>query len=157
MTLTERVEMMSKLYTTAAAALMLSACAHVSLPWHEKSAKPAAAVTAREVVADHPNMVVPMGGASSTIWREALKKPGTRIIVSTEARSLWLVRDTAILFKAPVAVGRSKRLVYKGKEYDFTTPVGKRKVTGKGTVPIWIPPSGITSRLRLKSRSSRSS
>jgi lipoprotein-anchoring transpeptidase ErfK/SrfK len=132
--------MMSKLYTIAATALLLSACAHRSLPWNEKSSKPAAEVTAREVVADHPNMVVPTPGASSGIWKDALKQPGTRIIISTQGRSLWLMRDTVTLFKAPVAVGRSKRLVYAGKEYDFTTPVGKRKVLGKGTVPIWTPP-----------------
>ena len=133
--------MMSK-YTVAALALLLSACAHVSLPFGggEKAAKPAPEVTAREVVADHPSMIVPTTVASSGIWKAALKKSGTRIVVSTEGRSLWLMRDSTILMKAPIAVGRSKRLIYKGKEYDFTTPVGTRKVLAKATVPIWTPP-----------------
>jgi hypothetical protein len=85
-------------------------------------------------------MVVPTSAASSQIWKTALKKSGMRIVVSTHGRSLWLMRDTVILMKAPIAVGRSKRLIYKGKEYDFTTPIGTRKVVGKGTVPIWTPP-----------------
>jgi lipoprotein-anchoring transpeptidase ErfK/SrfK len=63
-----------------------------------------------------------------------------RVLVSTETRSLWLMRDSQPVFKAPIAVGRTKRLVYQGKEYDFTTPVGKRKVIAKGTSPLWTPP-----------------
>lgn len=94
----------------------------------------------REKVADSPVEVAPAPGASASIWRDALKQHGTRIIISTQGRSLWLMRDTMLLFKAPVAVGRSKDLVWKGKVYDFNTPVGKRKVVSKGLDPLWIPP-----------------
>src|SRR5262245_37324958 len=111
---------MSK-YTIAVAALTLSACAHVpflsngpSNEHREKSAKAAPAVTAREVVADNPTMVVPTSAASAKIWNAALKKPGTRIVISTQGRSLWLMRDGEILMKAPIAVGRTKRLVWDG-------------------------------------------
>jgi len=130
---------MSK-YTVAAVAFLLSACAHVSLPWHDKAAKPAPEVTAREVVADHPSMIVPTSAASSKIWEAALKGSGTRIVISTKGRSLWLMSDGTIVMKAPIAVGRSKNLIYKGKEYDFDTPIGTRKVLSKATVPIWTPP-----------------
>lgn len=130
---------MSKYYAIAAITLMLSACGR-SLPWHAKSSAPSPAASPRELVADHPNMVVPTSSASSGIWHAALNRPGTRIVVSREGRSLWLMRDSTIVLKAPVAIGRSKRLVWKGKEYDFTTPIGTRKVVSKGTVPIWTPP-----------------
>jgi hypothetical protein len=62
------------------------------------------------------------------------------VLVSTETRSLWLMDDSTTLLRAPIAVGRSKRLIYQGKEYDFTTPVSKRKVLAKATSPIWVPP-----------------
>jgi hypothetical protein len=63
-----------------------------------------------------------------------------RVLVSTGTRSLWVMQDSETVFAAPIAVGRSKRLIYKGKEYDFTTPIGKRKVIAKGTSPLWVPP-----------------
>jgi lipoprotein-anchoring transpeptidase ErfK/SrfK len=50
------------------------------------------------------------------------------------------MQDSTIVMKAPIAVGRSKNLIYNGKEYDFDTPIGTRKVLSKATVPIWTPP-----------------
>jgi hypothetical protein len=123
------------------AAAGLSACA--SLPsWVPGSQRPEASTpeARREVVAAHPREAVPASTKAVSIWGEALEKDGTRVLVSTETRSLWVMRDSEPIFKAPIAVGRSKRLVWAGKEYDFTTPVGKRKVTGKGTSPLWTPP-----------------
>jgi lipoprotein-anchoring transpeptidase ErfK/SrfK len=125
----------------AVLAISLSACATRILPWHEKAAGAApAAAEERAAVADHPTLVPPTSKAGAAVWEAALRAPGTRIVISTEDRSLWLLRDSVPLLKAPIAVGRSKRLVYKGKAYDFTTPVGKRKVIQKGTTPIWTPP-----------------
>lgn len=134
--------MTSKLFALAALSITVSACASRMLPWNEKASGPAAVAEEppRELVADHPSMVAPSAGASATIYEAALRARGTRIVISTESRSLWLLRDSVPLLKAPIAVGRSKRLVYKGKEYDFTTPVGKRKVLMKATTPIWTPP-----------------
>jgi hypothetical protein len=63
-----------------------------------------------------------------------------RILVSTEARSLWLMRDTVVLLRAPVAVGMTEGFTWQGKKYDFNTPVSVRKVLSKDTVPIWTPP-----------------
>jgi lipoprotein-anchoring transpeptidase ErfK/SrfK len=132
---------MLKYTAVALLAVSLSACAGRVLPWHEKAAGSAPAAAAeREAVAAHPSLVSPTSKAGAALWEAALRARGTRIIISTEGRSLWLLRDSAVLLKAPIAVGRSKRLVYKGKEYDFTTPIGKRKVLQKGTTPIWTPP-----------------
>jgi lipoprotein-anchoring transpeptidase ErfK/SrfK len=127
------------LILTAAAAV--SACA--SLPkWVPGSTRDSAGETPvrREVVTAHPRDAAPASSKAVSIWGEALQKKGMRVLVSTETRSLWLMRDSETVFKAPIAVGRSKRLFYQGKEYDFTTPVGKRKVVSKGTSPLWVPP-----------------
>src|SRR5690606_21032729 len=62
------------------------------------------------------------------------------ILVGTESRSLWLMRDTVVLFRAPVAVGMEEGFTYKGRAYDFTTPVGRREVLAKATDPLWAPP-----------------
>lgn len=129
--------------TIAALAVVLGGCASVPGPWHKKSEKApqTAAPTPRELVANDPRDVPPVASGGNAIWNAALAQPGTRIIIATEGRSLWLMRDSTVLFKAPIAVGRSKRLIWKGKEYDFTTPVGKRKVLKKGLTPLWSPPN----------------
>jgi hypothetical protein len=124
----------------AALAVSLSACASLPLPWNKKTEAGAAATPRREDIVAHPAFLKPVAGKSTTVWTEALETRGTRIVISTQGRSLWLLRDTTVLFKAPIAVGRSKPLVYKGKQYDFNTPVGKRKVISKDTAPLWTPP-----------------
>ena len=121
-------------------ALTLSACASIPLPWKKTDDGERSAGTRREDIAAHPGFVKPSPGKSTAVWTEAMDEKGTRIVISTSERSLWLMRDTAVLFKAPVAIGRSKPLIYKGKQYDFTTPVGKRKVISKATAPLWVPP-----------------
>jgi hypothetical protein len=129
-----------RLIVVAACAVAVSACASVPLPWRKPSEQVEAAAPRREDIVAHPGFVKPVPGKSTEVWSEALEKPGTRIVISTQARSLWLLRDTTVLFKAPIAVGRSKPLIYKGKQYDFNTPVGKRKVVSKATSPLWTPP-----------------
>lgn len=127
----------------ATLAIAFAGCASVPGPWRKKAENAPEAVpapTPRELVANDPRDVPPVSSGANVIWQQALAQPGTRIIVSTEGRSLWLVRDSTVLFKAPIAVGRNKRLMWKGKEYDFTTPVGKRKVLKKGLAPKWTPP-----------------
>lgn len=121
-------------------ALSISACSSLPIIGRNRSDAPVTAQPRREDIAKHPGYVKPGVGKSTAIWQEALEKPGTRIVVSTGARSLWLMRDSLVVFKAPVAVGRSKGLIYKGKQYDFTTPVSKRKVRSKATSPLWVPP-----------------
>lgn len=94
----------------------------------------------REVVVADPRNAAPADKKAVRIWGEALEKKGMRVLVSTETRSLWVMQDSITIFRAPIAVGRSKRLIYQGKEYDFTTPVSKRKVLAKATSPLWVPP-----------------
>ncbi|HEY0672627.1 MAG TPA: L,D-transpeptidase [Longimicrobiales bacterium] len=125
-------------YITVVAALTATGCA--SLPSWVPGSRNEAAPVRREVVVEHPREAAPANRKAISIWGDALEKRGMRVLVSTESRSLWLMQDSQPVFRAPIAVGRSKRLIYKGKEYDFTTPVSKRKVKAKGTSPLWVPP-----------------
>jgi hypothetical protein len=127
------------LATVLIAAFALAGCARLPawVPGVEPDNDPP---RRREVVVAHPRDAAPAQRKAISIWGEAIEKRGTRVLISTETRSLWLMRDTMTIFRAPIAVGRSRRLVYQGKEYDFTTPVGKRKVLAKGTSPLWVPP-----------------
>jgi lipoprotein-anchoring transpeptidase ErfK/SrfK len=122
-----------------AVAVALGACSQLPIIGR-KSAEPTVETVKREVAAPDPRTVPPVSNAAATIWKEGLARRGMRIIVSRQARSLWLMSDSSIVYKAPIAVGRTKRLVWAGKEYDFTTPISKRKITGKGTLPLWVPP-----------------
>ena len=121
-----------------AVAIWSGACASVPA-WVPGSTK-VEAPSRREVVVEHPRDAAPLNGKAIPIWGDALDKRGMRVLVSTETRSLWVMQDSQLVFRAPIAVGRSKRLVYNKKEYDFTTPVGRRKVIGKATSPLWTPP-----------------
>jgi hypothetical protein len=65
---------------------------------------------------------------------------GRRILVSVEARRLWLVDGADTLMSAPVAVGMGKDFTYDGREYHFGTPRGRRHVLAKAPDPIWLVP-----------------
>jgi hypothetical protein len=134
--------MKSRVFIAAVAAAISGSCASVPswVPGSKKPEAQPATPTRREVVTAHPRHAAPSNQKAIGIWGEALEKKGLRILVSTEDKSLWLMQDSQPVFRAPVAVGRSKRLVYNKKEYDFTTPIGKRKVISKATSPLWTPP-----------------
>ncbi|HEX2167489.1 MAG TPA: L,D-transpeptidase [Longimicrobiales bacterium] len=95
---------------------------------------------AREAVPASPDVAQPSSMDGTRVWREALLAEGLRVLVGTESRSLWLMRDTVVLFRAPVAVGMSEGFTYEGRTYDFTTPTGRRRVQAKATAPLWVPP-----------------
>jgi len=127
---------------TVLALALLTAGGCASLPtWVPGSAKESPEAPARkEVVVAHPRMAAPTQAKAVSLWGESLDKKGMRVLVSTGTRSLWVMQDSQTIFAAPIAVGRSKGLVYQGKQYDFNTPIGKRKVLSKGTSPLWVPP-----------------
>ncbi|MEX1181784.1 MAG: L,D-transpeptidase [Gemmatimonadota bacterium] len=95
---------------------------------------------ARSAVPASPLTVQPATAAGARVWKAGVVAKGLRILVGTESRGLWLMRDTTVLFHAPVAVGMEEGFTYNGRRYDFTTPVGRRQVLGKGTEPLWVPP-----------------
>jgi hypothetical protein len=121
----------------AAIALALSACASTR---HTSDDGAFTKSSGREVVAEHPAAVKPATGKSAAIWNEAMDRKGTRVVISTKSRSLWIMKDSTVTFRAPIAVGRTKPLNYKGKHFNFATPVGKRTIHSKATSPLWVPP-----------------
>jgi lipoprotein-anchoring transpeptidase ErfK/SrfK len=104
----------------------------------EKFAREAAAL--RASLPATPAAGTPSGGTSTEVFTRAARDGGLRIVVSTTDRALWLMRDTTVVYRAPVAVGRTEDLVWGDRTYDFDTPPGVRKVLGKATDPIWTPP-----------------
>lgn len=73
-------------------------------------------------------------------WRRVRADDGLRVVVSLDARTLWLLRDKDTLRVASVAIGTERRLVHGRQEWVFETPRGVRKVTAKAADPVWIPP-----------------
>jgi hypothetical protein len=94
----------------------------------------------RAAVPVRPDLAQPSSSEGTRVWRNAVLGRGERVLVSTEARSLWLMRDTLVVFRAPIAVGMQEGFVYRGRTYDFTTPIGRRRVLEKDNDPIWVPP-----------------
>ncbi|HUF51741.1 MAG TPA: L,D-transpeptidase [Longimicrobiales bacterium] len=95
---------------------------------------------AREAVSPAPDLAQPRTTAATRIWQRGLAARGLRIMVAIDARALWLMRDTLVLFRAPIAVGTEQPFTYAGRRYDFTTPIGERRVLGRDTMPLWVPP-----------------
>jgi lipoprotein-anchoring transpeptidase ErfK/SrfK len=73
-------------------------------------------------------------------WRAAMDATGERIIVSRDARRLWLMDGDSTVFTAPVAVGRDTIFRYGQREWDFNTPTGRMTVLAKEEAPRWVPP-----------------
>jgi hypothetical protein len=94
----------------------------------------------RASVPASPDLAQPSTVNGTRVWRNAVLGRGLRILVSTEARALWLMRDTVVVLRAPIAVGMGEGFVYQGRRYDFETPIGQRRVQGKETEPVWVPP-----------------
>lgn len=68
------------------------------------------------------------------------KSSGFRVIVSLQARHVWVVAEEDTLLSAPAAVARGTSLTYAGREFTFKTPRGQRRVLNKDADPIWQPP-----------------
>jgi hypothetical protein len=74
---------------------------------------------ARAAVPSSPADAPPRDDAARRVWETALEAGGRRVVISREARSLWLIDDDGVAFRAPVAVGKQEPFEYRGKRYDF--------------------------------------
>ncbi|HEX9108880.1 MAG TPA: L,D-transpeptidase [Longimicrobiales bacterium] len=63
-----------------------------------------------------------------------------RIIVSLDDKLLLLVQGTDTLMRASIAIGREDSIHYRGKLYNWSTPVGERRVLAKRRNPAWNVP-----------------
>jgi hypothetical protein len=82
----------------------------------------------------------PADSARLRIFSEAQRVRGRRLMVSLNERRVWLMEGDAVVFTAPVAVGKSVVLEWDEKSYSFATPPGRRQVLGKQKNPVWVPP-----------------
>jgi hypothetical protein len=83
---------------------------------------------------------MPADSDGITIYRAALRAKGTKIMVSTEKKWLWLITGRDTLVSAPVAIGKGNTFTFNGKTYKFSTPRGKRIVRTKTDKPVWTVP-----------------
>lgn len=85
-----------------------------------------------------------LGSASSAEAERArsaaLGTAGLHLRVSRAERRIRLMDGSIVLHEAPVAVGKGGTLEHEGQRWEFSTPVGERKVLGKQEDPVWIPP-----------------
>ncbi|MET0399395.1 MAG: L,D-transpeptidase [Longimicrobiaceae bacterium] len=92
----------------------------------------------------------PRDPLGARILAEAERARGLRVIVSLADRTLWLKQGTTVLHAAPVAVGKAVVMEYEGKEWNFSTPRGRRTITTKQRNPVWVPPDWHYVELALK-------
>lgn len=94
----------------------------------------------RERRASEPIPVRPDDPTHAAVFDDAARERGRRILVSLEARWLWLLDGNDTLLAAPVAVGKEEPFTFRGKTFRFETPRGRRQIRGKETDPRWTPP-----------------
>jgi hypothetical protein len=82
----------------------------------------------------------PPDARGRAILAQASRQTGTKILVSTEDRQLWLVAGRDTMMSVPVAIGMGKSFDYEGKSFLFETPRGKRTVLSKSANPVWKVP-----------------
>lgn len=82
----------------------------------------------------------PESAASRRVLAQADADRGTKVLVSTEQRRLWLVSGRDTLMSVPVAVGMGDGFEFEGRHFYFETPRGKRRVLGKQPNPFWNVP-----------------
>jgi hypothetical protein len=67
--------------------------------------------------------------------------PGFRVLISIDARTLWVVNASGdTLYEAPVAVGSQRTLSSAEGSWRFATPKGTTTVVARQVSPLWIPP-----------------
>jgi hypothetical protein len=112
------------------------ACALLGGPAVAQSARTSA--DGRAAARKQPS--TPPDAAGRRVLAEASAAAGTRILVSTEDRWLWLVQGRDTLMSVPVAVGMRKKFEFEGRRFWFDTPRGHRKVLAKEANPRWNVP-----------------
>lgn len=120
--------------------------AGASLP-HVLSRPASAARVARALVRDAPAPEAPGKAPPSALPPVDDPRPssvpkarGRHLEISVAERRIWLRDGQAVLFSAPVAVGKPVILEWEEQVWDFSTPRGTRTVIGKEVNPTWTPP-----------------
>jgi hypothetical protein len=140
--LSDTVQAMIRIAAAALAVLFFTACAPTRQAFDSViDALPSAFTPAPEPPPPATPAEAPPGPrGSEDAWRQALEGNSVRIVVSRDARRLWLMSGDSAMFSAPVAVGRDTIFRWEQREWDFNTPTGRMVVQGKETTPVWVPP-----------------
>jgi lipoprotein-anchoring transpeptidase ErfK/SrfK len=69
-----------------------------------------------------------------------LRDSGLRLLVSLADRRLFVLDGPDTLRVMPVGIGMDSTLVYQGRVWRFRTPRGVKRVLGKQSDPVWVPP-----------------
>jgi len=85
--------------------------------------------------------VMPADTEGLAAYQAARRATGTRIVVSTESRWLWLIQGHDTIMSVPVAVGMGKDFDFNDQHYHFATPRGVHKVLRKVDDPVWVVPA----------------
>ena len=99
-----------------------------------------AGASANATVTARRSPTMPPDVAGRRVLAASAAATGTRILVSTEDRWLWLVSGRDTIMSVPVAVGMAKRFEFEGRRFWFDTPRGHRKVLAKAENPRWNVP-----------------
>jgi lipoprotein-anchoring transpeptidase ErfK/SrfK len=78
--------------------------------------------------------------AGANAYEASKRDQNLHVVVSIEARRLWVVVGVDTVMQAPVAIGTGETLVFGEKAWTFDTPLGVRTVRDKDADPNWIPP-----------------
>jgi lipoprotein-anchoring transpeptidase ErfK/SrfK len=78
--------------------------------------------------------------AGANAYEASKRDQNLHVVVSIEARRLWVVVGVDTVMQAPVAIGTGETLVFGEKAWTFDTPLGIRTVRDKDADPNWIPP-----------------
>ncbi len=70
----------------------------------------------------------------------ALRATDFRLLVSLSERRLFVLEGSDTVRVAPVGIGMDSTIVYQGRVWRFQTPRGIRRVLGKESDPVWVPP-----------------
>jgi hypothetical protein len=130
-------------FPTPLAALLLPALALTAVPaWAQDAllGTPVAGAAVPEAQTARADPSLPHDALGARILADAERARGLRLIVSLTDRTLWLRDGDKVVHTAPVAVGKAVILEYEGREWNFSTPRGRRVVTTKERNPVWIPP-----------------
>jgi hypothetical protein len=119
--------------TLFAGALALPASA---LPAAAQAPKSTAPIPAQRLGKPSP----PPDARGRSVLAAADNAAGTKILVSTEDRWLWLVSGRDTLMSVPVAIGMGKAFEFEGRRFWFETPRSQRKVLAKQAEPRWNVP-----------------
>jgi hypothetical protein len=82
----------------------------------------------------------PPDARGRAILAAADRAAGTKILVSTEDRWLWLVSGRDTLMSVQVAIGMRSGFEFEGRRFWFETPRSERRVLAKEPNPFWTPP-----------------